>query len=108
MKNYTFADCHLEVEAPVEVDRAPGHFWFSTLHPVEGQDILCEVIITADKAQGKWPAILYLSRDGGGSWSRVHDIDSYGPISTTIGPRKRLIMPYELWPLTQLFKRAPE
>ncbi|MBI4531127.1 MAG: exo-alpha-sialidase [Candidatus Latescibacteria bacterium] len=105
MKSYTLANCSLRIAPPVEVGRAGGHFWFSTLHAIEEQEILCEVILTADKAQGKWPSVLYLSRDGGASWSKACDIDSYGPISVPFGHRQRLLMPYELWPLTPGDKR---
>jgi hypothetical protein len=105
VKDYTFAKSSLQVSSPVEVGRAGGHFWFSTLHSIEGADTLCEVIVTADKAQGKWPSVLYLSRDGGASWNRACGIDSYGPISVPFGHRKRLLMPYELWPLAPGDKR---
>lgn len=62
---YALANCEIEIGPPSEVGRAQGHFWFSTLHRVEGQDILCEVVLADDKAQGQWPAALHLSRDGG-------------------------------------------
>jgi hypothetical protein len=102
---YHLDTCSLEIAAPVEVGRAKGHFWFSTLHPVQGNDILCGVVLADDKAQGKWPATLCLSRDGGESWRRVRDIDSYGPISTSLGPRSILLMPYECWPASPTDKR---
>lgn len=100
MAGYSLDGCRLEISAPVEVGRASGHHWFSTLHPIEGSDILCEVVVTDDKAQGKWPAWLYLSRDGGRSWDKVCEIDSYGPSSVSLTPRKILLMPYEVWPLS--------
>ncbi len=95
----------LELGRPVEVGRDTGHFWFSTLHPVEGQDVFCLVITVADKAQGKWPAVLCLSRDGGRSWRRVMEIDSHGPNSIRLASRKLLLMPYELWPASPGDKR---
>ena len=100
MMRYSLDDCRLEISAPVEVGRASGHHWFSTLHPMEGASILCEVVVTDDKAQGKWPAWLYLSRDAGRSWDKVCEIDSYGPSSVSLAPRRILLMPYELWPLS--------
>ncbi|MBI4558190.1 MAG: exo-alpha-sialidase [Candidatus Hydrogenedentes bacterium] len=102
---YTLEGCVLEVDPPVEVGRAPGHFWFSYLHVIQGQDILCEVVLSDDKAQGKWPAALCLSRDGGKSWSRVRDIDSYGPVSTPLAAGRILFMPYETWPISPADKR---
>lgn len=98
MLHYTLSTCSLEVAAPVEVGRAAGHFWFSTLHPFDHQHLLCEVVVTADQAQGKWPAVLYGSQDGGVSWEKVCEITSYGPSSTLLGPRQLLLMPYEVWP----------
>ena len=105
MREYQFEGCRLHIAAPVEVGRASGHHWFATLHPVSGSDILCEVIITDDKAQGKWPAWLYLSRDTGESWQRACEIDSAGPSSVPLEPCKILVMPYELWPLSPGDKR---
>lgn len=105
MRSYELQGCRVEAGAPAEVGRAPGHFWFSTLHPVEGDDILCLVIITEDKAQGEWPSLLYRSRDGGQSWVKACDIASYSAISTLLAPRKLLLMPYETWPLAPGEKR---
>ena len=121
-ERYMLEHCVLEVAPPVEVGRAAGHFWFSSLHPVPGAeaagavhapgaahapcaDILCEVVLSDDKAQGKWPAALCLSRDGGASWRRVRDIECYGPISTALGAGKILLMPYETWPVSAEDKR---
>jgi hypothetical protein len=95
---HTVGECILEAAPPVEVGRAAGHFWFASLHSMGGQDVLCEVVLTDDKAQGKWPAVLHLSRDGGASWKQALTIDCYGPASTTLAPRKVLLMPYETWP----------
>ena len=105
MRRYTLRNCDVEIGAPVEVGRAPGHFWFPTFHLIEGQEIFCEVVRSDDVAQGKWPATLCLSRDGGMSWTKGRDVDSYGHVSSRIGPRKILIMPYELGPLTPGDKR---
>lgn len=99
-KEYRFERFGLQIETPVEVGRAKGHFWFSSLHPVEGQDLLCEVVTAADKAQGKFPGVLCLSRDGGASWQRVREVDSCGPASIPLASRRLLLMPYELWPLS--------
>jgi len=114
-ERYTLEHCVLEVAAPVEVGRAEGHFWFSSMHPLQGQDVrgaealralVCGVVLSDDKPQGKWPAALCLSRDGGASWRRVRDIECYyGPISTLLGPRKILLMPYETWPVSPEDKR---
>ena len=100
MKRYSFKGCDLELAAPVEVGRAKGHFWFPSLHSIQGKELFCEVVVAADRPQGKWPATLFLSQDGGATWRKVRDIDSYGPTSIVIGPRKILLMPYELWPLS--------
>lgn len=105
MEEYPLADCVLHAAPPVEVGRAKGHHWFPSLHPIGEQGVLCEVVTTDDKAQGKWPAVLYLSRDRGASWRRAADIDSYGPISIPLGANQTLLMPYELWPLTPGDKR---
>jgi hypothetical protein len=102
---YELQGCALELAPPVEVGRAKGHFWFSTLHSLGGSDVLCEVVLSDDKAQGKWPAVLYLSRDAGGTWRRARETDSYGPVSTLLGPGKVLLMPYECWPLAPNDKR---
>lgn len=100
MTSYPLERSCVEVGTPVEVGRQKGHLWFPTLHPVEGQDILCEVTVAADVAQGKWPAALYLSRDGGASWDRVREIASYGHQTVRVAPRRLLLLPYELWPLS--------
>jgi hypothetical protein len=105
MKHYSWKGCDLELAAPVEVGRAKGHFWFPSLHTIQGRELFCEAVLAADKAQGKWAATLCLSQDGGVTWRRARDIDSYGPTSIALGPRKVLLMPYELWPLSPGDKR---
>ena len=104
-KEYDLETCVLRAGPPAEVGRACGHFWFSSLHHVDGEDVFCEVCLPDDKPQGKWPAVLYLSRDGGCSWRKAREIDSYGPSSTPMDPRTLLLMPFELWPLTPGEKR---
>ena len=96
----------LGMDAPVEVARAHGHFWFPTLHPAGDAGVFCEVVTAADKAQGKWPARISLSQDGGTSWQWAADLDSYGPASLAISPRKTLLLPYETWPLSPGDKRS--
>ncbi len=89
--------CELEIETPVEVGRAAGHHWFTTLHPFDSRHIVCAAAVADDRAQGRWPSVLYLSADSGRSWRealRLH----YGPVSMPCGPRTRLLMPYEVWP----------
>jgi len=102
---YSLDTCTLEISAPVEVGRAKGHFWFPSLHMLTARDVICEAVLADDKAQGKWPAALCLSQDGGASWTRTLDIDCYGPISAPLGAGKILMMPYETWPLTPNDKR---
>jgi hypothetical protein len=97
---YSFKEAHVEISASVEIGRRPGHLWFATLHPFTRRDVLCVGNIADDVAQGKWPGALYLSRDGGGSWRPAGEIDCCGPASAALGPSRRLLMPYELWPLT--------
>jgi hypothetical protein len=104
-ERYTYQDCVLEAGPPAEVGRAAGHFWFPSLHAVQGNDLFCEANLTDDKPQGEWPAALCLSRDGGATWRRVRDLESCGPISVSLGPRKILIMPYETWPVSPGDKR---
>ncbi len=99
MSTQTFPDCSVELSAPVEVGRAAGHHWFPSLHPLTREDIFCCVVRSADQAQGKWPAWMYLSRDSGRTWRRGTELASYGPISRALAPDRLLLMPYELWPL---------
>jgi len=99
MANYLLHGCQVEIGPPVEVGRAAGHHWFATVHPFDSQDILCAAATTDDRAQGRWPSALYLSRDGGASWQAAGSLH-YGPASTPCGPRRRLLMPYEMWPLS--------
>lgn len=99
MTEYQLSEWRLEIAPPVEVGRASGHHWFPSLHPVEGDDILCAVVRSADEPQGEWPAWLYQTRDGGRSWRRAAEIGAYGHNSVALGPRQILLMPYELWPL---------
>jgi hypothetical protein len=100
VKSYSLERSRVEIGTPAEVGRQKGHFWFPTLHPVEGRDLLCVVTVAADVAQGQWPSALYLSRDGGGAWKRGREIPSYGHQSVRVGPRALLLLPYELWPLS--------
>jgi len=70
MTEYDLVNCVVTLEAPVEVGRAPGYHWFSALHPFGGTRLVCEVVLAADKAQGQWPATLYLSDENGAAWRR--------------------------------------
>lgn len=106
MERYELNGCTVELDTPVEVGRAPGHHWFSTLHPFGGERYVCEVVVAADEAQGTWPGCLYTSEDAGRTWQRGLEIDSYGPVSLPLGQGERLLMPYEVWPLKPGDKRA--
>ncbi|MBI2298249.1 MAG: exo-alpha-sialidase [Armatimonadetes bacterium] len=101
----TLASCVLTLTSPVLVDKAPGHFWFPTLHVAGTKWLVCEVVKTGDMAQGKWPAVLYVSADGGRTWRKGAETDSYGPASFSPAEGKLLIMPYEMWPLEPGDKR---
>jgi hypothetical protein len=98
MTDVTMPGCRVHLDAPRVVGRAAGHHWFSTVHVLSEEWVLCPVVLTADKAQGKWPARVYLSEDGGSTWGHGIDIDSYGPASVPKSPHQLLLMPYELWP----------
>jgi hypothetical protein len=100
MKSYSFDGIQVDIGTPVEVGRQSGHFWFSSVHRFSEEELLCEVVAAPDEAQGKWPAVLFSSRDQGASWTRSLDIDSYGPASVLLEPGRLLLMPYEVWPLT--------
>jgi|GEM_PF-310642 len=111
-ERYTLGNCVLEASAPSEVGRSEGHFWFPSLHVLPGTgeagasiSLLCEADLTADEAQGEWPAALCLSTDLGRSWRRVQDLACAGPASTPIAPEKILLMPYESWPVAPEDKR---
>jgi hypothetical protein len=100
-RTYALHGVTIEIDAPVLVGSRSGHLWFPTLHPFSAQDVLCLGGISDDKAQGRWPGALYLSRDGGSNWAPSTEIPCCGPASVALGPRRRLLMPYELWPLAQ-------
>ncbi len=99
MKTYRFEGINLEISAPFLVGCAEGHFWFPTVHPLDDSNIICEVVLSADVAQGEWPASLYLSRDSGNTWAHATDIDSYGHTSFLRAEHELVLMPYETWPL---------
>ncbi len=100
MRSYKLEGSLVEIGAPVGVDSAEGHFWFPTLHHIEGEEFLCGMSVAPDVAQGKWPGVLCLSRDRGASWTRVREIPSYRHQTVGIAPRRLLLLPYELWPLS--------
>ena len=75
MGTYAINGTSVQISTPVEVGHAQGHHWFSTLHQI-GSHLICEVVTSADTAQGKWPGRLYLSWDAGESWRYTRDIDS--------------------------------
>ncbi len=98
MIEYPLNNCLVEAGSPVEVGRSDGHFWFSSLHRVGDQTLCCGIIRSADVAQGKWPADLFRSDDGGATWRWALSIDSYGHASVRRDGTSTLMMPYELWP----------
>jgi len=105
VRSYSLQGVTIELDAPALVGSRAGHLWFPNLHPFAArnaagaQDILCLGAISDDKAQGRWPGMLYLSRDGGATWAPSREIGCCGPASVGLGPKRRLLMPYELWPL---------
>ena len=105
MSTVSLAGCVVALANPVFVGRAPGHHWFSTLHPFGGDRFVCEVVVADDKAQGQWPGVLYCSEDGGAAWRRALDIPSYSAVSVAHGADTRLLMPYETWPAAPGDKR---
>lgn len=100
MIEYPRQNAIIEADAPVEVGRSPGHFWFSSLHRVGVDTLACGVIRSADVAQGQWPAELFISEDAGATWRPDQTIDCYGHASVRRDESTTLMMPYELWPLS--------
>ena len=100
MASYTFGPNTVDIEAPVEIARRPGHLWFPILQAFTSHEILCLGFTSEDMAQGEWPGSLYLSRDGGASWKPAGELDCCSHSSYGVAPYKRLLLPYELWPLT--------
>ena len=98
LKTYKFENISLEISGPSLVGSNEGHFWFPTVHPLGGSDVLCGVVLSADVAQGEWPASMFLSRDSGDTWSHAADIESYGHTSVQRAEGEILLMPYETWP----------
>jgi hypothetical protein len=68
-------------------------------------DLFCEANLADDRAQGRWPAVLFHSPDEGKSWARSIEPTTYGPCSTGFAPDRLLLMPYETWPLAPGEKR---
>ena len=100
MIDYSLRNGLIQAGVPVEVGHNTGHFWFPSLHKVGEDTLICAVIRSADVAQGKWPAELFLSEDAGSTWRPDQAIDSYGHTSIRRDPSTTLMMPYELWPVS--------
>ena len=98
MIDYELGNGLVQAGAPVEVGRNTGHFWFPSLHRLGEDTLICAVVLSADVAQGKWPADLFASTDAGVSWRLDRTIESYGHASVCRDRSTTLIMPYELWP----------
>ncbi len=97
--DYSLPNGVIQASAPVEVGHNTGYFWFPSLHQVGDDTLVCAVIRSADIAQGKWPAELFISADAGATWRLDQAIDSYGHTSIRCGQATTLMMPYELWPV---------
>ena len=97
MIDYPLQNGLVQAGAPVEVGQGTGYFWFPSLHRVGDDALVCACIRSADVAQGKWPADLFVSHDAGGSWHPDQRIDSYGHTSVR-DASSTLMMPYEQWP----------
>ena len=97
MIDYPLQNGLVQAGVPVEVGQDTGHFWFPSLHQVGDDALVCACIRSADVAQGKWPADLFVSHDAGGSWHPDQRIDSYGHTSVR-DASSTLMMPYEQWP----------
>lgn len=106
MIDYLLPNGLMQASAPVEVGHATGHFWFSSLHRVGEEMLVCAVIRSADVAQGKWPADLFVSTDAGVTWRLDQAIDSFGHASIGCSETTTLMMPYELWPVAASDKRS--
>jgi hypothetical protein len=98
MIEYPLKNGLIEAGAPVEVGHNTGHFWFSSLHQVGEQTLVCTVVRSADVAQGKWPAQLFVSEDAGATWRSDTSIETMGHASIRHTASSTLMMPYELWP----------
>ena len=100
MIDYSLQNGLIQAGVPVEVGHNTGHFWFPSLNTVGDDTLICAVIRSADVAQGKWPAELFVSQDAGSSWRLDQAIDSYGHTSVRCDQSTTLMMPYELWPVS--------
>lgn len=98
MTSYQLQNGLIEADTPVEVGHNSGHFWFSSLHQVGTDALICAIARTADTAQGKWPAQLFVSEDAGATWRPDISIESMGHATIRHDASSTLMMPYELWP----------
>ncbi|MBD06976.1 MAG: hypothetical protein CME24_21825, partial [Gemmatimonadetes bacterium] len=88
----------IEAAAPVEVGHKTGQFWFSTMHQIGEDTLICAVVRSDDTAQGQWPGVLYVSEDAGLTWREDLAIESHGHASVSHDESSTLMMPYEFWP----------
>ena len=105
MIDYRLPSGHMQAGVPIEVGCGTGYFWFPSLHRIGDDTLVCAIIRSADVAQGKWPADLYVSKDSAATWRLHRAIDSYGHTSVRCDGATTLMMPYELWPVAVDDKR---
>jgi len=96
---YDLDDCKITIGIPVEVGRESGHFWFGKLHAFDESRILCDATKADDKAQGKWPSVLYFSQDGGRSWRKKRDFDVHTPVCVPLDRDRLLLIQMETRPI---------
>ena len=97
--DYSLPNGLIQASTPVEIGYNTGYFWFPSLHQVGDDALVCAIIRSADVAQGKWPAELFIGTDAGATWRLDQAIDSYGHTSVRCDRQTTLMMPYELWPV---------
>ena len=95
---YPLEHATIEAATPVEVGHKTGQFWFSTMHQIGTDTLICAVVRSDDTAQGQWPGELYVSEDAGLTWREDLAIESHGHASVSHDESSTLMMPYEFWP----------
>ena len=97
----------ISLSKPVLVGRSRGFFWFPSISRLSNGDLIAKIYLTPDMHMYSFMGLVSWSCDEGLTWGQSTGITFFGPTSFNLPNGDHVILPFELYPLSDGSIGAP-